>query len=139
VARIQGRVVLSVLVLSVLVLAAPLGAQQADAGSSEPQEYGEEEFSPFLRNLRRGEIIMFGSFPITLFVTLEAFDIYRYIDNIGNPEAYRYTPWPFRSAYPAPYESSEIVGMLVTAASASLLIAVADYIIGRAKEKRPER
>jgi len=40
---------------------------------------------------------------------------------------------------PVPYERREIAGILVTAVSASMLIAVADYIIGKAKEKRPER
>lgn len=125
--------------LALFLLALSAGAQQADAGDSEPEEYKEEEFSPFLRNLRRAEIVTLGSFPITLFLTLEAFDIYRYIDNSGEPDQYRYTPWPFRSANPAPYAPPEIMGILVTAASASLLIAVADYIIGRAKEKRSER
>ena len=82
---------------------------------------------------------MFGSFPITLFLTLEVFDIYRYIDNIGNPEQYRYTPFPFRAANPYPYSSTEIAGILITAASTSLVIAVTDYIIGRIKENRSER
>jgi hypothetical protein len=137
--RIPGLIVLTVLALTLLTASLPAGAQQVDAGGSEPQEYGEEEFSPFLRDLRRGEIVMFGTFPITLFLTLEVFDIYRYIDNIGNPEQYRYTPWPFRAVNPFPYEPNEIKGILITAASASLLMAVADYIIGRVKEKRSER
>ena len=102
-------------------------------------EYAEDEFSPFLRSLRRGEIVMLGSFPITLFLTLEGFDIYRFAVNRTEPDAYRYAFWPYRSANPAPYSSAEITGILVTALSASLLIAVADYFVGRAKQKRPER
>jgi len=125
--------------LALLVLALPVAAQQAGAGDGEPEEYKEEEFSPFLRNLRRAEIVMFGSFPITLFLTLEVFDIYRYIDHYSDPDLYRYTPWPIRSADPAPYERREIAGILVSAVSASMLIAVADYIIGKAKENRPKR
>jgi hypothetical protein len=128
-----------VLVLAVLLLAVPVWAEQPGAESTEPEEYAEDEFSPFLRNLRRGEIIMLGSFPLTLFLTLEGFDIYRYIVHYGEPESYQYVFWPNRSSSPAPYSSGEIAGIVVTALSASLLIAVTDYIIGRAREKRPER
>jgi hypothetical protein len=105
-------------------------------GGTDPEEYGEEEFSPFLRDLRRAEIIMIGSFPITLFLTLEAFDIYRYIYHDGDPD---YLPWPYRPPNPVPYERNEIAGILVTAISVSFLITVADYLVGRAKEKRSER
>jgi hypothetical protein len=134
VARLPGMICLTLLVLTV-----PLGAQQADTAAQQAEEYGEEEFSPFLRGLRRGEIIMLGSFPITLFLTLEVYDIYRYIDNIGSSELYRYTPWPVRSPDPAPYNSGEIAGILLTAVTASLLIAVADAVVGRIREKHTER
>jgi hypothetical protein len=82
---------------------------------------------------------MFGSFPITLFLTLEFYDIYRFVDKIGSEDQYRYSPWPFRAANPAPYQTGEIVGVLATAVSASLVIALTDYFIGRAREKRSER
>ena len=134
----MGRI-LGLIFLAVLVLSVPLFAQQAGEADTDPAEYGEEEFSPFLRNLRRAEIIMFGSFPLTLFITLEVFDIYRFVENYGTPESYQYAFWPYRSPDPAPYSSGETTGILLTALSASMLIAVADYIIGRAKEKRSER
>jgi hypothetical protein len=126
------------IVFAVLVLALPGFAQQPEGDSSEAQEYEEDEFSPFLRNLRRGEIVMLGSFPLTLFLTLEAFDIYRYIENYGTSESYRYAFWPYRSPDPAPYSSGEIAGVIVTALSASLIIALADYIVGKVKQKRSE-
>ncbi len=127
------------ILLALLLSVTPIFAQQVVEADTEPQEYGEDEFSPFLRNLRRGEIIMLGSFPLTLFLTLEVFDIYRFIDNYGTPDSYKYVFWPYRSSEPAPYSSGEKMGILVTALSASLVIAVADYIIGTAKEKRSER
>lgn len=128
-----------VLVMIVISLAVPLWAQQGVEQSSEPEEYAEDEFSPFLRNLRRGEIVMLGSFPLTLFLTLEGFDIYRFAVNRGEPDSYKYAFWPYRSPDPAPYSSREVTGIIVTALSASLLIAITDYIIGRARQKRPER
>ena len=127
------------LVMMVILLSAPLWAQQGEQQSSEAEEYAEDEFSPLLRSLRRGEIIMLGSFPFTLFLTLEGFDIYRFAVNYREPDAYRYAFWPYRSPDPAPYSSREVTGIIITALSASLLIAVTDYFIGRAREKRPER
>jgi hypothetical protein len=127
----------TLILLAVLLLAVPGFAQSEEENG--PAEYQEEEFSPFLRNLRRAEIVMLGSFPITLFLTLEVFDIYRYIDNLGEPDAYRYTPWPLRSPEAAPYSAGQITGILVSAVSASVLIALADYLVGRSKEKRSER
>ena len=137
--RRTALIVRIALVLALLLLAAPLWAQQSGDESLEPEEYGEEEFSPFLRSLRRGEILMLGSFPLTLFLTLEAFDIYRFAVNYGQPDSYRYAFWPYRSPDPAPYSSREVTGIIVTALSVSLLIAVTDYIIGRARQKQPDR
>ena len=136
--KIPGLIFLALLLI-VFVPALPVYAQQTGQVDSEPEEYGEEEFSPVLLDLRRAEIVMLGSFPITFFLTLEAFDVYRFIDHRGDEDSYRYGFWPYRSADPAPYSSGEIGAIVATALSASLLIAVADYIIGRAKQKRPER
>jgi len=142
-ARVPALILLALLAL-LFVPPPPLYAQQAEVEDTEPQEYGEEEFSPFLRDLRRAEIVMLGSFPITLFATLEVFDLYRYLATIEIVDGQvfadsSYTPWPFRPPDAAPYKPEQIAGILVTALSASLLIAVADYIIGREKEKRSER
>ncbi len=136
--KIPGLIFLALLVL-VFAPPLPVYAQQAGQVDTEPEEYGEEEFSPVLRDLRRAEIVMLGSFPITFFLTLETFDVYRFIDHYGDDDSYRYGFWPYRSADPAPYSSGEIGAIVATALSTSLLIAVADYIIGRAKQKRPER
>ena len=137
-ARVPALILLALLAL-LFVPPPPLYAQQAEVEDTEPQEYGEEEFSPFLRDLRRAEIVMLGSFA-----TLEVFDLYRYLATIEIVDGQvfadaSYTPWPFRPPDAAPYEPQQIAGILVTALSASLLIAVADYIIGREKEKRSER
>jgi hypothetical protein len=101
-----------------------------------PEQYGKDEFSPFLKALRRGEIILFGSFPISLFVTFEVYDIGRYFANDRQPE---YAPWPFRSPNPAQYTEKETVGVLIAAVSVSLALAVTDYVIGRIIAKRGSR
>ena len=117
------------------VVAAPLYAQEQYGGGTDAEEYSEEEFSPVLRDLRRAEIIMLGSFPLTLFVSLELYDLYRYAESGGD---YQYAPWPFRPPDAAGYSSRENVGVFLSALSASLLIAAADYVIGRVREKRAD-
>ena len=98
-----------------------------------PEEYEEEEFGPGLRTLRRGEIILFGSLPITLFLSYEAYDIFRYF---ANGRQAQYAPWPLRSADAVPYQDGETAGVLVAAVSVSLVMAVTDYLIGKAIERR---
>jgi hypothetical protein len=127
------------IVVVLILLAVPLCAQDQDTGDGEAEEYTEEEFSPSLRNLRRAEIVMLGSFPLTLFVSLEFYDIYRYVSFRGDPDQYRYAPWPFRPPDAAGYSATENLGIFVSALSVSFLIAVADYIVGRVRERRPER
>ena len=101
--------------------------------ASEPEEYEEEEFSPGLRALRRGEVVLFGSFPLTLFFSYEVYDIYRFFANDMLPQ---YRPWPTRPADAVDYEDWETVGVLVTAVSLSLTLALTDYLIGKALERR---
>jgi hypothetical protein len=101
-----------------------------------PEEYGKEEFSPFLKALRRGEIILFGSLPISLFLTFEAYDLGRFLINDRRLE---YAPWPFRPPNAAQYSKEETIGILVTAVSVSLVLAVADYVVGRIVAKRAAR
>ena len=126
------------ILILLFLLAVPLCAQQQGSAGGEAEEYTEEEFSPFLHDLRRAEIVMLGSFPLSLFLTLEFYDIYRYISFRGDAEQYRYAPWPFRPPDAAGYSSSENLGILLGALSVSLLVAVADYIVGRVREQRSE-
>jgi hypothetical protein len=129
------RMIRMFFVCALLAFALPQYGQAQDQEAPEPEEYGEDEFSPFLRDLRRAEIVMLGSFPLTLFLSLEFYDLYRYADSKRD---YRYAPWPFRAPDAIGYSQKENLGIFLSAVTASLLIATADYIIGRAKEKRRE-
>ncbi len=107
-------------------------ASEAPKQENQPEEYRPEEFPQFLHDLRRGEIIMVGSFPFSLFFTLEVYDMYRYFANDRRSE---YAPWPFRQPGATPYTVQENLGVLGAAIGVSLLVAVADYIIGRLGER----
>ena len=119
------------LVLAATLLAPPQGLTQERT----PEEYRPEEFPPILRDLRRGEIILLGTFPVSLFVTLQAFDLYRFGSNEWSRE---YAPWPFRSPSSPPYTSRDRLIIFGSALSLSALVAVTDYVVGRIRERRAE-
>jgi hypothetical protein len=92
----------------------------------------------WLRDMRRAEIIAFGSFPMTLFWTSFFFDLYR---SASHGWDRRYAPWPFKSAGAVEMTSGELSMMFTIAISSSVLAAVADHFImryRRSKEKSPD-
>ncbi len=95
-----------------------------------PEEYEEDEFPGFLKDLRRAEIIFFGSLPISLFFTFEVYDISRWL---YHDRQAAYSPWPFRSYEYIPYSEGDTWRILISALSVSFLVALTDFIIGRIK------
>jgi len=126
---------LLLLLLLPALLAAGLPAGAEEATPLPAEEYSEEEFSQAARDLRRAEIILIGSFPLTMFLSLEVYDFYRFARNDWD---FAYAPFPLRSATAAGYEVKEAAGVLLSAVSVSALLAVADYAIGRIRERRAE-
>jgi hypothetical protein len=114
----------------------PEKVPEKPAESKTPKEYGKDEFSPFLQALRRGEIILFGTFPISLFITFEAYDLGRYF---AYGQQLEYAPWPFRPPNAATYSAEDTRNVLLIAVSVSLTLAIADYVIGRVIAKRAAR
>jgi hypothetical protein len=132
-ARLGVMTALLVLVLLALSLLFP-GAPFCQDNT--PEDYQKEEFPQVLHDLRRGEIILAGTFPLTLFVALEAFDFYRFA---ANDWAREYAPWPVRSPNSPDYEPSEKAWILVSALSLSAVLAIADYLVGEIRERRSQR
>ena len=100
----------------------------------QPEPYSADEFAPWLRDLRRGEIIAVGAFPIAYIFTQLGYSLYRYA---GHGWSSEYAPLgnPNRAAY----TEAETIGVLIGAASASVLVGVADYLIGRVRARRAQR
>jgi hypothetical protein len=121
----------NVLFIIVMFVSAFVCFSQETGGSESkkektPQPYEEEEFPRWLKDLRRAEVILVGSIPFTMFIAIEAFDIYRYFSNNMNP---LYYPWPIRSPVETDYTIEEKAIIIVTAVSLSLCIAIIDHII----------
>jgi len=93
-----------------------------------PQPYSSDEFQGWMKDLWRAEVVLVGSFPITLFLTLETYDLYRYF-NTGFDATY--APWPFNTGSTLNLSAQEQTLIIVTAVSLSLTVAVLDFMLGR--------
>jgi hypothetical protein len=96
----------------------------------------------WVQDLRRWEIITFGSFPFAMFTATFAVDTYRWINANGmdfSDEGRRYAPWPLKSAGAIAMEQHEQELTITIAASLSVAIAITDYIIVRVKRDKARK
>jgi hypothetical protein len=114
----------------------------ADSSSSYSTETGKADsketasLTPlWLKDLRRAEIVAFGSFPLTIFWTIFFMDLYRTASHGWDD---RYAPWPFKGAGAVGMTNQEIAAMFTIAVSSSLAIAVADHFILRYRRSKAE-
>lgn len=133
--RAIATVVLSVL----LTVQFPLAAESDDEKKNDdhtPVPYTKEEFPLWQRELRRFEILSFGSLP---FVTLLSFWGYDMIRSAQHPNDPGYYPWPFKQAdRTIPLTEREQLGIFLTSMGISMGVALID-IIYRAVKRSAER
>ena len=93
-------------------------------------------FPQWTRDLRRAEIIAFGSFPFTYFFTNFSYDFYRMSNNNWDR---RYAPWPITA--PGAFEKSnrEKFTIIGVAAGTSILLALIDNLIETSRRNRIQR
>jgi hypothetical protein len=137
---VSRRVKIASLLVMLLVGAC---AATASAQAHTPQPYAPDEFAPWLEDLWRAEAIFVGSFPFSLFLTLEVYDTYRFFTPQGNPPQTfntTYAPWPFGSGAAAAYDpKTEVPWLLISAVSLSLVVSGIDFLIGRLREQAEHR
>jgi hypothetical protein len=88
------------------------------------------------RDLRRAEIVAFGSFPFTMFIATTAMDSYRYFSHDSNAA---YAPWPFKGAGAIEMTTKEHEEVLMYAALGSVALALTDYIIVQVKRNNARK
>jgi len=94
----------------------------------------------WLRDLRRWEIVAFGSFPFTMFFSTIGMNTYRWHRETGMDWGRReYAPWPLTSAGAIPMEDSEQRRTIMIAIGLSAGVAVADHLIVQARRRRERR
>lgn len=118
--------------LTLLICIGPLPAQEMETA---PEPYAPDEFPGWARDLRRGEIIALGSFPVVLLLSNIGYDVVRFgRESLEAGEwNYTYAPWFFGPPDKPPLTEDERIGVLLTAAGLSIGVAVVDFIIGRAR------
>jgi len=99
-------------------------------------------FPQWAKDMRRWEIIAFGAFPFAMFFSTFAMDTYRWNAETNmdwGSDARRYAPWPLKAAGAIEMTSKEREITLISAASLSAVIAVADLIIIQIKRHNERR
>ena len=90
-------------------------------------------FPFWVKDLRRAEIVAFGSFPFTIFLATFAIDTYRFGNNSWDM---RYAPWPLTSAGAVDRTEDEQIKVIAFAAVGSIVIALADFLIVHYKRQK---
>jgi len=121
----MSRRVALLLFACLLLAGAPGGVFAQD---HTPQPYSPDEFQGWMKDLWRAEVILVGSFPITLFLSLESYDLYRYFNTGFNAT---YAPWPFNTGSTLNLTAQEQAWIIVSAVGLSLTVAVIDFMLGR--------
>jgi len=94
----------------------------------------------WLRDLRRWEIVAFGSFPFTMFFSTIGMDMYRWHRETGMDWGRReYAPWPITAAGGAAMTDEEHRRTIFIAIGLSAGVAIADHFIQRGRRERERR
>jgi hypothetical protein len=97
----------------------------AETEVHESVPYEKDEFPIWIKDLRRAEIITFGSLPFITFSASIYYDIYRFYDH---DQAAGYEPWPFKKSSTAvALSEDEQKRILLISACISVGVAIFDY------------
>jgi len=128
-----------------ILLLTPLFRSYAQSlSASEPTQvtFDTTGLPVWVKDLRRWEIIGFGTFPFTLFAVTFITDMILWGNENGmdfSAEGRRYAPWPFKSAGGIEMSSQDFQRSVLIAAGLSMTLAFIDLFIvisARNKEQR---
>lgn len=117
------------LLFSFLLLLGPLPLFGEGEDDSEP--YGELDFPGWMEDLRRGEIIFFGSLPFTILITTLTYQATDYLIASNSEDG--------DSAVWGDLTTDDRMNILYITLGLSLSIAVADFILGKIFDETSEK
>jgi hypothetical protein len=129
-------VFLAVILLAFCALKAVWAQSSSTTTPGASSSFDMTGFPQWAKDLRRGEIVAFGSFPFAFFFTNFAYDMYR---SAAHGWDRRYAPWPVKAAGSVGLTQREQLVTLGVAAGGSVLIAVTDHLILRYKRNKREK
>ena len=99
------------------------------AGETLPEyvPYEDDEFPNWALNLRRGEVIFFGTIPFTFFTSIISYELYRYVVNNFDPNL---VPALFGNTTPPTLSKDEKLQIIMVSVSLSGFLAILDYLLG---------
>jgi len=129
-------------VIFFFLLLAPVIQAPAQSSSASSQTFNMTGFPQWAKDMRRWDIIAFGSFPFTMFAVTFFSDLARW--NNANSMDFssggrRYAPWPFKSAGAIDMSKEEYERTILIAAGLSVSIAIADLIIVKIRDRKERR
>ena len=128
---------MKIIALFFLLLLGSLSAVHAqDAAMGGATYFDMTGFPQWSRDLRRGSIVAFGSFPFMYLFSNFAFDSFRLVNNSWDM---RYAPWPFTAAGGAGHSQSDRFRVLGLAVTSAVIVAVIDHGIVRHRRNRLAR
>jgi hypothetical protein len=127
------RAVSLALALALAAEVVPLDAQTtAGTESVVPQI----EFPQWSKDLRRAEIIAFGTLPFSWLVSTLAMDVSRTVAHGGDQQ---YWPWPMKPPGAPTMTNGEFIMSIGIAAGVSVTVAIVDHLIIKHKRRKAER
>ncbi|MCL2793283.1 MAG: hypothetical protein FWD87_09350 [Spirochaetaceae bacterium] len=97
-----------------------------------PEEYSPDEFPLVLRDIRRAQIILAGSYPFSVLFARIGLDLY---DFTANGFDTRFAPAMFGGSATVDRSSADVNKVLLTALGISIGVATLDFFIGKAKAR----
>jgi hypothetical protein len=117
--------------LAFILGALPLhGQTQTSAATQAVNQFDTSDFPQWGKDLRRFEIIAFGTFPFTMFSATFAMDTWRASNHNWDG---RYMPWPLKTAGAVDRTVREHEIVLMAAGISSLALAMVDMVIVQIK------
>jgi hypothetical protein len=133
-----------IIFLFILVLSPfyQVSAQTSNAAAEEEIAFDTAGLPLWVKDVRRFDIIAFGTYPFSMFLATFFHDLYRWNHNNGmefSSEGRRYAPWPFKSAGAVDLTSQEFKKNIFIAAGISAAFALVDLLIVKLRQNREKR
>jgi hypothetical protein len=128
--------------LTLLFLLITVPASSVTAQTETSNTFITPDMPQWAKDMRRWEIVAFGTIPFTMFFSTFAMDMFRWNKANGmefTSEGRRYAPWPMKSAGGIVMTSREQETVFIMAAGMSVAIAFADFAIVKIKRARARR
>jgi len=106
------------------------------------EAFNTTDFPQWAKDLRRWEIVAFGSIPFTMLFATTGMDMRRWNNANGmdmSDEGRQYAPWPLKSAGAQLMSTSEFETVLKVAACISVGVAFTDLIIVKIKRYKARK